>query len=330
MEYGVIPGTDTPGRNPFRRGKFSVNSPNQAVGLSSHLFETLMDQLQEGVYFVDRARSIQFWNRGAEVLTGYPRDEVVGRCCAANILAHINDAGESMCTGLCPLAGSMSDGQPCRTEAYLRHKEGHRLPVLIRTSPIRDDSGAIIGALETFTDNTTQVAALERIANLEQQALMCPLTLVGNRRYAETILAEKMSEWDRYERSFGVVFIDVDHFKSINDQYGHAVGDVTLKMVAATIRNDLRTFDFVGRWGGEEFLVLLQTDDAEELEKAANRLRVLVFNTSKQVSKGRIQLTVSAGTTMVKKGDAIPSLIKRADDAMYDSKRQGRNLVTFG
>ena len=306
-----------------------MDSIRNVISLDEQLFETLMDHLQEGVYFVDQSRMIQYWNRGAEELSGYLRDDVLGRCCASNILAHVTGEGESMCTGSCPLVGAMSDGEPRCTEAYMRHKEGHRLPVLIRTSPIRDESGTTIGALESFTDNTSKVAALERIASLEQQALMCPLTLVGNRRYAEMMLAEKMSEWKRYNRSFGVVFVDVDHFKAINDRHGHVVGDVTLKMVAATIRNDLRTFDFVGRWGGEEFLVLLQTADAEELEKAANRLRVLVFNTSKQVSKSRIQLTVSAGTTLVREDDTVQSLLKRSDEALYTSKNQGRNLVTI-
>lgn len=310
-------------------GVLAVTAADGQFSINGQTFENLMDHLQEGVYFVDSTRTIQYWNRGAEKLTGYRRDDVLGRCCAMNILSHVNGEGEHMCTGSCPLVASMTDGEPRCTEAYMLHKEGHRVPVLIRTSPIRDSSGAIVGALESFTDSTERIAALDRITTLEHESLICPLTLVGNRRYAEMMLADKLAERDRYGRSFGIVIIDVDHFKQINDRYGHAVGDVTLKLVAATIRNDLRATDFIGRWGGEEFMVLLQTDKREELEKSANRLRVLVLNTAKQVSRNHITLTISAGAALADSVDTSVSLMKRADDALYVSKRQGRNLVTI-
>jgi diguanylate cyclase (GGDEF)-like protein/PAS domain S-box-containing protein len=312
------------------RGGFEVNAQNNVFSMDDGTFENLMDHLQEGVYFVDRTRTIQYWNRGAEELTGYHRKDVVGRCCAANILSHVNGEGDVLCTGSCPLVEAMTDGEPRRTEAYLLHRDGQRVPVLIRTSPIRDGAGAIVGALESFTDNTERLAALDRVAALEREALICSLTLVGNRRYSELMLSEKLAERERYNRPFGILFLDIDRFKEINDSYGHVVGDVALKMVAATIRNDMRAADFVGRWGGEEFMVLLETTDRKELEKSANRLRVLVFNTSKQVSKNRIHLTVSVGATLAGPEDTAGTLIERVDCAMYTSKRQGRNLVTIG
>ena len=296
--------------------------------LEHGMFETLMNNLQEGVYFVDRERNIQYWNKGAEAITGYSSEEVVGRCCASNILNHINQEGTQLCTGDCPLKLSILDGKPRRSEVYLHHKEGHRLPVVVWTSPIRDDDGNIVGALESFTDIAPDLAAFDRIAALEAQALMCPLTLVANRRYADQFIEEKFNEWERYQRPFGVVFLDVDHFKSVNDRFGHATGDVVLKMVAQTLKSALRSFDFVARWGGEEFLVVLPARNHEELVHTANRLRILVLHTSKEVSNGRIQVTVSIGAALVREDDSTSSLISRADNCMYQSKEAGRNLVT--
>lgn len=306
-----------------------VNSLRNFSDFSDRVFKTLLDHLQEGVYFVDRFRTIQYWSRGAEELTGYSSAEVTGKCCAANILSHVSPEGVNMCTGACPLLSAMVDGRPRRTEAYFLHKRGHRVPVLIRTSPIRDESGTIIGALESFADNTQHIAALERIATLEQQALVCPVTLVGNRRYAEMMLEERFSELRRYQRIFGLVFADIDHFKEINDRYGHAVGDECLKVVATTIRNGLRSFDFVGRWGGEEFIVLLDTTEQHVLETMAARLRALVAHTSERVSDQHVELTVSVGATLARLDDTPASLLERADTAMYASKRNGRNCVTL-
>ncbi|MCC6695987.1 MAG: diguanylate cyclase [Candidatus Hydrogenedentes bacterium] len=296
--------------------------------LNHGMFETLMDNLQEGVYFVDTERNIQYWNKGAEKITGYASGEVVGRCCASNILNHINQEGAHLCTGDCPLKLSILDGKSRRSEVYLRHKEGHRLPVVVWTSPIRNEEGRIVGALESFTDIAVNLAAFERIAELEAQALMCPLTLVANRRYADRFLEEKFSEWERYQRPFGVAFIDVDHFKSVNDRFGHPTGDVVLKMVAQTIKSALRSFDFVARWGGDEFLVVLPAQNCEELSKTANRLRILVLNTSRKISSDRIQVTVSIGAALVREEDSISTLVSRADNCMYHSKDAGRNLVT--
>ena len=117
---------------------------------------------------------------------------------------------------------------------------------------------------------------LERIAQFEKMAYLDTLTGVANRRFTEMTLHSRLDERQRYGWSFGVLFIDVDHFKNVNDQYGHEVGDQVLAMVAKTLSNSVRSFDFVGRWGGEEFLAILANVDAAELHAFANRIRALV------------------------------------------------------
>lgn len=295
------------------------------------MLRTILQSISDGVYFTDRSRTIQFWNDGAVGITGYSAEEVVGRRCMDNILTHVDDAGNCLCTSnRCPLLKCFK-GHTHRVErAYLHHKDGHRVPVRICSAPVRDADGTIIGGVETFHDISTEVFALRELDSLRATALLCPLTGVGNRRYCEEVLETSLQSVGVGKPAVGVIFLDVDHFKRYNDQYGHAVGDVVLKMVARTVSTNLRPFDFVGRWGGEEFLVVLPRMLAANLEHTAERLRMLVEASSTEVSHGSLKVTVSMGATMARPGEDIAALVERADKLMYESKRKGRNHVTVG
>ncbi len=133
--------------------------------------------------------------------------------------------------------------------------------VSLRVSPIADTDGNIIGAVETFSDNSSKIAALEKV-EMKTLALIDPLTSVGNPRYTERILHEHCELFRREGESFAALFFDLDHFKTVNDSYSHAAGDAVLKAVARTILNNLRSFDYLGRWGGEEFIAVLAKADA--------------------------------------------------------------------
>ena len=109
-------------------------------------YEGILDNLYDGIYFVDRTRKITYWNKAAERITGFRRSEVLGAPCHDHILNHINDEGDPLCQSECPLAKCIETGQPTEAEAYLHHKEGYRLPVSIRVTPILDQDGNVIGA----------------------------------------------------------------------------------------------------------------------------------------------------------------------------------------
>ncbi|HNR33887.1 MAG TPA: GGDEF domain-containing protein [Candidatus Hydrogenedentes bacterium] len=298
--------------------------------LDDALFQKLLENLSEGVYFVDPQRTILYWNRAAERITGFSEKEIEGKSCADDILVHVDDAGTSLCKGACPLAATMKDGQNRVNRVYLRHKEGYRLPVCVSTAAIRDDTGNVIGGLETFHDDSSLVAALAEAERLSQLALICPLTGIGNRRFAEETIAKRLSESQRNHTACAFVMFDVDHFKKINDSYGHPVGDIVLKMVAQTLLTNLRVYDFVGRWGGEEFLLTMPHLSRQELENTANRLRVLVERSSRKISENRLAVTISGGATLSRADDTPASVIKRVDALLYESKRRGRNRVTIG
>jgi diguanylate cyclase (GGDEF)-like protein len=133
----------------------------------------------------------------------------------------------------------------------------------------------------------------------------------------------------RYDWPFGILFMDVDGFKKINDVYGHDVGDRTLKTVAATMSNSLRSSDFLGRWGGDEFLAIVVNVSKDRLLAIGNKLRALVEHSTIAIDRTFERVTVSVGATAAGADDTMDTLLKRADNLMYRSKASGGNLVTI-
>jgi diguanylate cyclase (GGDEF)-like protein/PAS domain S-box-containing protein len=311
----------------------SRSSVSEALALSAALgqpdfFREVLDGLSDAVYLVDRRRTIRFWNRACEQITGYASEEVVGRHCFDNILRHVDDEGHRLCVGLCPLAHTMRDGEPRRTRVWLHHKDGYRLPVHVGVNPIRDADGQIIGAIETFTDDSTLAASQERIGELEQLAMVDALTGVPNRRFLELTLSSRLAELRRGGAPFVVAFADVDHFKRINDVHGHDIGDRVLKMIATTLAADLRGSDTLSRFGGEEFVLLLHQAGTDASGLVCERLRSLVASSSLDVPDGSVSVTASFGATLAEASDSPETVLHRADALLYQSKRDGRDRVT--
>jgi len=291
-------------------------------------YEGILDNLYDGIYFVDRNRKITYWNKAAERIAGFRRSEVLGAPCHNNILNHINDEGDPLCQRECPLMKCIETGQPTEAEAYLHHKEGYRLPVSIRVTPILDKDGNIIGAAELFSDNSGKALMLQRMEELETMALIDPLTRMANRRYIEMHLANRLEEMHRYGWSFCVLFADIDDFKKINDTYGHDAGDKVLKIVGRTLSGNARPFDIFGRWGGEEFVAVIENVSYKSLPMIANRFRLLVENSYLSVGDEKIRVSVSVGATVARLDDTAETLLRRADQLMYKSKKAGKNRLT--
>lgn len=291
------------------------------------LYKDILDTLFDGVYLVDRQRRISYWNRGAERISGFSSDEVVGRSCADNILMHINAEGEQLCLGGCPLHMTLLDGVQREAEVFLHHKAGHRLPVSVRVSPLRDDSGAIIGAVEVFSDATTRQRIQDELSELKQLSLADPLTGLGNRRSVLREFERRLAEFKRYAIPLGLLFVDIDEFKRVNDTYGHAVGDRVLVAVGQTLKNALRGMDTVCRWGGEEFLALLPRVDEPTFRSVAERMRRFVEASPIPLPEGTLKVTISVGGALAAPNDTLNSLVSRADTMMFKAKQRGRNCT---
>ena len=299
------------------------------MSLEKDSFERIIENLYDGLYFVNRDRVITYWNKAAEQISGFTAEEVVGKSCSDHILTHVDSDGNSICTGTCcPLDATILDGKPREIELYIHHKNGHRVPVSIRVNTLTDKDGNIIGGIELFTKIKDQAANELRVIELEKLALLDTLTQLPNRNYIEREVQNRLEQHKRYNSAFGILFIDIDCFKSINDIHGHIAGDDVLKFIANTFVANARPFDLYGRWGGDEFIGIIHNVNIDDLELISNRLRSLIKSSYIIHEERKLFVTVSIGATLIRDNDTIDSLLKRADTLMYKSKASGRNCLT--
>jgi diguanylate cyclase (GGDEF)-like protein/PAS domain S-box-containing protein len=297
------------------------------VNAAASFHQDVCDNLSEGVYFVDTERKITYWNRGAQNLTGFERDEAIGKHCFDNFLNHVDAEGRALCHGGCPLAATLEDGQAREAEVSLQHKAGHRIPVVVRVSPVVNNSGKLIGAVEVFSNITGRKELERRAKELEELAYCDSLTGLSNRRHIELKLRQALEEVQQFGRKAGVLLLDIDGFKRVNDAHGHGAGDIALKAVGERLTEVLRPGDAAGRWGGEEFLLVALDVNLMELEALAERCRGAIAACRIPVEGELANVTVSVGGALLKKGEPAEAAVKRADELQYVAKCQGGNAA---
>ena len=301
--------------------------PNTIDPSDGQLHRTIVDSLADGVYLVDTDRTISYWNSGAERISGHAAGDVVGRRCYDNILGHVDAQGRSLCLTACPLAETMKDGLTREATIWLKHSDGYRKPVRVRTAPVRDADGQVIGGVETFSDDSALVQAAADVARARRDALTDELTGLANRRLFDAALAGRLENLARYGWQFGLLIVDIDHFKAFNDDHGHPFGDAVLVTVAETLRGAVRVGDVLARWGGDEFTVLVESPEIGDLLEAAQRLSALVSRSEVRLGDAKLSVHVSIGGTLATAMDTAESVFSRADAALYAAKQAGRNRI---
>jgi diguanylate cyclase (GGDEF)-like protein/PAS domain S-box-containing protein len=315
--------------HPWRANIKPEDLPNTFAPTDPDFYKELLDHISDGVYFVDRERRVLYWNEGAHRLTGYKAEELLGRSCQEEILCHVDHSGKKLCNDGCPLVASIADGGLHQASVFLRHKQGKRVPVAVRTQPMRDAGGAVIGAIEIFSDDSAQIEAQRRSEAMIRLAFLDHLTQLPNRRFMEMTLLTALSEYQVHKEPLGVLVIDLDGFKKINDVYGHSCGDRALQHVAQTLTGSLRPTDFVGRWGGDEFLAIVRGVNKDVLKNLAERCVVLLRESSIPSNEEQpISLSISVGAALSRFDENAEGLIHRADELMYQSKTNGRGRAT--
>lgn len=297
-----------------------------AIPFGPDFFRELLQNLYDGVYFVDCERRILFWSRSAEHLSGYSAEEVLGSFCHDGLLQHANEEGCILCRSACPLQESIDRGEPRCGRVFLRHKSGRRVVVDVQVVPVRGDNNEIVGGIEVFRDASSSLALENAVHTLKEQANKDPLTNAANRRCTDRFLAEQLEIIKRTSIPLSVVLADIDHFKNVNDRWGHAAGDAALKLFASQLQQGCRQNDLVARFGGEEFLVLMPGATLAAAEQSATRWRDSVSRIPIESLDGN-SITASFGVAEATHMDTAKSLIERVDRALYRAKAHGRNCV---
>jgi len=199
--------------------------------------------------------------------------------------------------------------------------------------PVSDDGGAVTQVLiivRDATDEAFYAAKLkEAMAELEQMSQVDGLTGLYNRRFWEKSLNIEFNRSKRYDLGFCLLMVDIDHFKKINDEYGHLIGDEAIRLLAEILLDSIRDSDIVGRYGGEEFGLILVETPVSAAYTVAERIRKRVMDTPLQVGEVGHQMTVSIGLCAFDPNmERHEQAIAAADEALYESKNTGRNRVT--
>jgi len=187
--------------------------------------------------------------------------------------------------------------------------------------PYYDENGILIkydGLIEDITERKQLENKLERLATIDE------LTQVYNRTKFQEVIKSELERAKRYNHPLSMLMFDIDHFKAINDTYGHSVGDYVLQTLAQIAKENLREIDYLVRWGGEEFIIIAPETDLGRAKALAERIRTAIEN-YRFDQAGKI--TISFGVTEFKESDTEDTFIRRADDAMYKAKEKGRNRV---
>jgi diguanylate cyclase (GGDEF)-like protein len=198
----------------------------------------------------------------------------------------------------------------------------------MRIMPIMDSEQKILGAVETFYDTSPRVLIPQKAQELRKMSLLDPLTELGNKAYLEAQLMLKLDEMNKHHFPLGILLIDIDNFNATNETHGTVVGDKILRMVAHTLANNIRFHDIVGRWAGEQFLVIIFNIHETKLDLVANKLRLLISQSNIQVGTKLLSVTVSIGATVARLSDNTRTILDRVDRLMRQSKKGGRNRVS--
>jgi len=290
----------------------------------------LVKNLLDGVFFVDLDRKITLWNRAAERISGYTASEVLGVSCCDKMLECVNSEGERLCDEICPLAATMQDGAAREMNIYLHHKKGHRVPVTVRTSVLRNEEAETSGCVETFIESYSQSQVLQELWQSNEAGMTDSLVGVGNERFFEISLSTHLYEFKTFSVGFGVILIDLDQFGAINKTYSKKIGDEVLVMIGRTLSGVLRKLDIITRGKNDEFMIIVPNMSPDVLAKVAERLRILVKNSFILSEKGEVAVTASLGATLAWPGDTRSSIMERLHKLVDLAKDHGRDQVMAG
>ena len=286
-----------------------------------------LEHLFESVYVVDKERTILSWNKSAEELTGFSAKEVVGKHCYDNILMHVDDKGKNLCHAGCPLEASLRDGKVLDVSVYLRHKGGHRVPVHVRSVPIESDTGLIHSTVEIFS-REGQSPDTEQLRKLARKAFIDSLTGLPNREYIENKLKSLLASGVPGDISqWGLLFIEIDNLRELNQEYGRTAGDVAIRVAATTLRENIEHGEMVARWDASLFLVITTQDKRSLLLNWSNKVKALIEQ-SRIPGQEAARIEVSVGGIIANMGAVMESIVPALERELK-AARDGGNRISI-
>jgi len=282
--------------------------------------ETILNSMNEAVSVID-VKDFRILRCNAVFLkeNGFTEEEVIGKTCYEIIYRRSSPCMQP--DEPCPSRLTVETGEYAAAEHVHYAKDGEKKYVKVSTSPIKDNDGKVRQVIHVSADITETKRLYQE---LERLAATDKLTETYNRMKYEEIINRELERVRRYGQPLSLIMFDLDHFKEINDRYGHIAGDHTLKGIADIAKEHMRKIDYLFRWGGEEFMIVASETGIGQARSLAERIRKAIEDHS---LKGVGKITASFGITQFQEGDTDDTLIKRVDTALYTAKISGRNCV---
>lgn len=281
-----------------------------------------IEQSPNSIIITNLLEEIEYVNPAFTHLTGYTFLDVRGKN------PSFQKSGFTPAVTYAELWTTISAGKVWRGEFVNKKKNGEFYWEKAIIAPIRSAEGDITHYVAVKEDITERKQIEEELRRL---AITDPLTGIYNRRHLFDLASRQFTQAARYDRQISAMMVDVDHFKQVNDRYGHIIGDRVLKQVADYFTEHIRTTDILGRYGGEEFLLILPETGGVQTYQMAERLLSHFHAHPIETNEGEIHITISIGISTYNRMDTptIDRLIDHADQAMYEAKRAGRNQIAL-
>ncbi len=320
--------TPTPSKTPTESitGSFVGQSFDSSRNIDELFVRCKNDNIREGVVYVDSRMRVTFWNRAAETITGIRANGMLDQTWYPSQIDLRDRFGAAITDQQCPVRAAISQSEQKLIAASVTGKGGRKISIDLHSIPVMDHDGQIYGAVILLHDLSSQVDLEQQVLTLYAHATRDQLTGVANRTHFERTLDARVSEFHSTGSLCSLIVTDIDFFKTINDDFGHHVGDQALMSFAKLIQQNTQVDDIVARFGGEEFVVLCPNQTLDQAANRAEELRQVLEATPLAVINGKC-LTASFGVSEIGPGDTATTTFVKADQALLRAKETGRNKV---
>ncbi len=298
-------------------------------GTDQLFYQQLLSQINDGIAFTDNQGTVMHWNDSLDRMTGIGRDAMIGKSWDGPTFGIMSSNNESD-SGICPVHMCLRTQSPQIRTMSVKAPSGTETPVQVRVSPVVGKTPGSFGTIVVVRDLSDQANMQQRLESLHLQVTRDALTGIANRAELDRRLSELADIAIGGGTTFSLIICDIDHFKRVNDNYGHPAGDEALIKFAEVLSGFSRGEDLVARYGGEEFVFLAVGCDNATAAKRAEAIREKLEKTPLP-SLGNNAVTASFGVTQFQAGDRAETILSRADRALLRAKDSGRNrVVRFG
>ena len=280
---------------------------------------TVFNYMDEGICFTDVNRNITYWNSSAAAITGYRFDEVAGKNCG-QVIACFDQNGNKIDGTNGPTAQVSENAVRQERRLSISHKDGHPVPVLLRSFPVYGDNAELTGFIHLITDNFCRKTQQAKMGALTKAAYIDSLSELFSKQYLEKRLQTLLSTASDRRKAFSILYVHITGFREFNERYGIARADQLLKMVAKTLSSVIYTPNMIGRWHGASFIVITETVNKSLILMLSEKLKVLVAETSFEIGEETVSIRLVIGHTVSQNYDTVDYLIERAMKASLEGE----------